>query len=542
MRQLPSFVVLTAASLITGCPSQAAEKAAAKTWSGPAPAVVERKVFGPVKAGSWYPGSADELNSMLDGFLAKAQPQAPAGRVVALISPHAGYQWSGPTAAFGFALLKGQSFQRVIVMAPSHSAGFAGFSVLDAEVYRTPLGEIPIDTAATAVLRRLPDQRDLPNAWTDEHAVEMQLPFLQRVLKPGFKLVPILVGGESSADQQQHLADALAALADAQTLVLVSSDFTHYGANFGYLPFADNVAKRLRSDLAVPATDAIVKLDLAAFEAHLKKTEDTICGREPIKVLLRMKPNATAKLLALNTSGDQTGDYRSSVSYASIAFVDEKNSARGFAAGSGGDIAAASKPVFQPSDSGLTKDEKKALLQIARASLTDHLAKDGSLKRLLATLKLTPGLLLERGAFVTINLKQKNREGVPELRGCIGHMTPTAKLHEQVAGLAIDAGTHDPRFDPMTTAELKNVDFEISILSPMQPVNSYRDIVSGRHGMTLEKMGRHAVFLPQVAPEWGWDLTTTLTHLAQKAGLPADAWKEGARFEVFTADVFGEVE
>lgn len=542
MRRPPAVAILIASIVVTGCPSQAAEKSQSQVWSGPAPAVVERKVFGPVKAGDWYPGAADELNSMLDGFLAKAQPQAPAGRVVALVSPHAGYQWSGPTAAFGFALLKGQSFQRVIVIAPSHSAGFGGFSVLDAEAYRTPLGEIPIDTAATATLRKLPDQRDLPAAWRNEHAVEMQLPFLQRALKPGFKLVPILVGDESSTDQQQRLADALAAIADNQTLVVVSSDFTHYGPNFGYLPFSDNVAKRLRSELAVPATDAIVKLDLAAFEAHLKKTDDTICGREPIKVLLRMKPSATARLLALNTSGDQTGDYRSSVSYASIAFVDEKNSARGFAAGAGGDVAAASKPVFQPSDSGLTKEEKKALLQIARASLTDQLTKDGSLKKLMATLKLTPGLLLERGAFVTINLKQKNRAGVPELRGCIGHMTPTAKLHEQVAGLAIDAGTRDPRFEPMTAAELKNVDLEISILSPMQPVNSYRDIVIGKHGMTLEKMGRHAVFLPQVAPEWGWDLAATLTHLSQKAGLPADAWKEGARFEVFTADVFGEVE
>jgi hypothetical protein len=479
---------------------------------------------------------------MLDGFLARAQPSAPAGRMVALISPHAGYQWSGPTAAFGFALLRGQSYQRVIVMAPSHAAGFGGYSVLDAEVYRTPLGEIPIDGAATAALRQSPDHREPRSAWTDEHAVEMQLPFLQRVLKPGFKLVPILVGGNISDDQLQHLADALAALADGQTLVVVSTDFTHYGANFGYQPFTDNVAKRLRSDLAGPAVAAIEKLDLAAFEAHLKKTDDTICGREAIKVLLRMKPNATARLLALNTSGDQTGDYRSSVSYASIALIDEKNTARAFAAGAGGDIAAASKPVFQPSDSGLSRDEKKALLQIARASLTDHLTRDGSLTKLLASIKLSPGLVLERGAFVTINLKSKNREGVPELRGCIGNMAPTARLHEQIASLAIDAGTHDPRFEPMTAAELKNVDFEISILSPMQPVNSYRDIVIGKHGMTLEKAGRHAVFLPQVAPEWGWDLATTLTHLSQKAGLPGDAWKDGARFEVFTADVFGEAE
>ncbi|MBN2359766.1 MAG: AmmeMemoRadiSam system protein B [Deltaproteobacteria bacterium] len=542
MRRPSSFALLVATVLAAGCPSQAAEKAAAKTWSGPAPAVVERKVFGPIKAGSWYPGSADELNAMLDGFMAKAQPQAPAGRVVALVSPHAGYQWSGPTAAHGYALLKGQAYQRVIVMAPSHSTGFGGFCVLDAEAYRTPLGEIPIDTAATASLRRAADHRDPPRVWADEHAVEMQLPFLQRVLKPGFRLVAMLVGGNSSDDQLQRLADALAALADSQTLVVVSSDFTHYGANFGYLPFTDNVAKRLRSDLAVPATDAIVRLDLAAFEAHLKKTDDTICGREPIKVLLRMKPNATAKLLALQTSGDQTGDYRSSVSYAAIAFVDEKNAARAFAAGAGGDLAPSSKPVFRPSDSGLTSDEKKALLSIARASLTDHLTKDGSLKKLGSTLKLTPGLLLERGAFVTINLKTKNREGVPELRGCIGHMTPTARLHEQIAGLAIDAGTRDPRFSPMTAAELKNVDFEISILSPMQPVNSYRDIVIGKHGMTLEKSGRHAVFLPQVAPEWGWDLPTTLTHLARKAGLAGDAWQEGARFQVFTADVFGEAE
>jgi AmmeMemoRadiSam system protein A len=139
------------------------------------------------------------------------------------------------------------------------------------------------------------------------------------------------------------------------------------------------------------------------------------------------------------------------------------------------------------------------------------------------------------GAFVTLNDKASGA-----LRGCIGEILPMRPLVEAVAARAVDAARRDPRFTPVSERELGEIRVEVSALTPPRRVASWRDIVLGRDGMTLEKDGCFAVFLPQVAPEQGWDLPTTLSYLSQKAGLPADAWKAGATFETFQAEVFHE--
>ena len=113
-------------------------------------------------------------------------------------------------------------------------------------------------------------------------------------------------------------------------------------------------------------------------------------------------------------------------------------------------------------------------------------------------------------------------------------------LVEAVAARAVDAALRDPRFTPVSGSELTSLRVEISALSPPKPVASWREIVLGRDGMTLERDGRFAVFLPQVAPEQGWDLPTTLSHLSRKAGLASDVWRDGASFETFQAEVFHE--
>jgi AmmeMemoRadiSam system protein A len=143
--------------------------------------------------------------------------------------------------------------------------------------------------------------------------------------------------------------------------------------------------------------------------------------------------------------------------------------------------------------------------------------------------------LAKMGAFVTLNDKATGA-----LRGCIGEILPMRPLVEAVVARAVDAGRRDPRFAPVSQGELAGVRVEVSALTPPKSVASWRDIVLGRDGMTLEKDGCFAVFLPQVAPEQGWDLPTTLSYLSQKAGLPADAWREGAKFETFQAEVFHE--
>jgi len=148
-------------------------------------------------------------------------------------------------------------------------------------------------------------------------------------------------------------------------------------------------------------------------------------------------------------------------------------------------------------------------------------------------LDASSGMRETMGAFVTLH-----KHG--QLRGCIGEIVPRRPLYEAVMDHAVNAALNDHRFPPVEAQELSDLHFEISALTPPKPVDSYQDIEVGRHGMTLEKHGRRAVFLPQVAPEQGWDIAETLTHLATKAGLPPDAWEEGASYTVFEAVVFGE--
>ena len=278
-----------------------------------------------ILAGSWYPASYEALKKTVDDYINKAEPKTDltGKRVFALISPHAGYRYSGKAAAYGYNLIKGNnSIKRVIVLAPSHHVGFRGFSVLDVGAYETPLGKIPVDTEAAATLREHPLISSLPQAHSSEHSLEIQLPFIQEALG-NFKLVPVVVGQLRPGDYSD-LADAIKPFLDDETLLVVSSDFTHYGANFGYIPFYDNIKENL-ADLDGKAVNEILNKNFDGFRKYIQKTGVTICGREAISVLLKLVPEkATAEELTYYTSGDLTGDYHHSVSYVSVAFIVDK--------------------------------------------------------------------------------------------------------------------------------------------------------------------------------------------------------------------------
>ena len=148
-------------------------------------------------------------------------------------------------------------------------------------------------------------------------------------------------------------------------------------------------------------------------------------------------------------------------------------------------------------------------------------------------IKITPNMRQKMGVFVTLH-----KNGM--LRGCIGEITPRRPLYIAVMHQAINSALRDYRFPKVKESEIPSLEYEISALTPPKPVSSYKDIVIGRDGMTISKHGYSAVFLPQVAPEQGWNLDQTLTHLSQKAGLPSNAWKKDAEFTTFQAIVFNE--
>ncbi len=474
-----------------------------------------RKVLDSPIAGSWYTNDKAALRRELEGYLASAS-DAPSrsGRVVGLILPHAGYRYSGLVAAHGFRALQGQTIRRVVVLATSHRVGFSGLALTDATHWRTPLGEMGIDRDAVGQLAGVPLFAVRQDAFVQEHSLDIQVPFLQ-VVAPDAQLVPVVVGRLTAA-QAVEAGRALRKLLDPHTVIVASSDFTHYGPNYGYVPFDTDQPARLKA-LADDAFRAIRDLDVTAFLSHQDQTDDTICGTAPISALLAAMPKSVdVTPLKFDTSGRITGDYTNSVSYFAIAFR---------AAPSRGEFRGIE--VFDPS-------EQKFLLDLARETLRRHLAGKPPPDPEKEGYKVPDKTRQPYGVFVTLKM-----DG--DLRGCIGSILPVEPLIKGVIRNAVNAASHDPRFDAMTLAEEPRVQIEISVLTPPKTVDGVEDIAIGRDGILIDRGGRRAVFLPQVAPEQNWDLETTLAHLSMKAGMPADAWRTNTTFQTFQAQVFHEM-
>jgi AmmeMemoRadiSam system protein B len=275
-------------------------------------------VFDPSRRIDWYPDDKDVLTQMVDSFLSNATAEDVGAKIRAVIAPHAGFQHSGQCAAYAFKPLMKQDINRVIILAPSHMGGFRGLSILKADYYGTPLGLIKVDTDICDSLLKEKGIGTEMYAHLREHSLDNLLPFLQRTLK-NFRLVPILVGRLSEADYEP-LATAIRNHIDKQTVVVVSSDFTHYGSYFGYTPFPldENTRENIKK-LDLGAITKILKLDFEGYQQYLSKTRITVCGRLPIGLLLNvLEQGVKGKLANYYMSGDRSGNYGLSVSYASI--------------------------------------------------------------------------------------------------------------------------------------------------------------------------------------------------------------------------------
>lgn len=279
-----------------------------------------------VVAGSWYPGTKKALSATVKKYLGEAGPIDVKGRPAAVIAPHAGYQYSGRAAGWAFRPLEGWKIKRVILMGPSHRYPLRGVSVDAFDNYVTPLGKVPVDKEACKELLKNPCFKWEPRAGLDEHSLEIELPFLQTVLEE-FTLIPLVVG-DVNEPEAARIAGELKRFVDDETVIVASSDFTHYGMSFGYAPFGKDARKNIEK-LDKGAIDLILKKDLTGYLSYLGKTGATICGRNPIAILIETLPkNANGHLLKYYTSGDLTDDYSHSVSYAAILFtVTEKTTA-----------------------------------------------------------------------------------------------------------------------------------------------------------------------------------------------------------------------
>jgi len=459
-------------------------------------------------AGAFYPANPDELKNMVNGFLAKAQVPPTNDPLIALIAPHAGYPYSGGVAAFSYAALKNRKFQRVVIIAPSHYDGFPFSAVYDGDAYVTPLGKIPVDKVFAAKLAaqsnsiRLSSRGHERSGEQSEHSLEVQLPFLQRTLAQ-FELVPIIMG-DQSYEASRALGVALARLiGNSDTLIVASSDLSHYH------PYEE------ASAIDHNTLHAIQAWDYYDLSRNLQSRVWEACGGGPIVAAMmaaeRLGANR-AELLKYANSGDVTGDRSRVVGYSAFALY--KSSAK--------------SGVESPFS--LTAEEKQELLSIARKSAETAVRE----RKQYLPPPASPALQQDRGAFVTIN---KNGD----LRGCIGYIAPLEPLIDTVRDVAAYAVSRDPRFPPVTAAELGELQYEVSVLSPLRRVLDVKEIQVGQHGLLMKKGGHEGVLLPQVPGEFGWDRKTFLEETARKAGLPASAWKDDdTDIFMFTALVFGE--
>ncbi len=465
-----------------------------------------RSIKSPNVAGTFYPQDPQNLRDVIIEFLEQARlPEGiEAQKVVVLFSPHAGYVFSGPVAGYSYALLRKIEVDEVIVLAPSHFYPFYGIRAMDYEGYRTPLGIVSLDTKAAEELVDSLSWCSFDNrVFEREHSIEVQLPFLQ-VTKRDVKVVPLLFGDLSWTDLNQESIRFCEWIrkksANSRVLVLVSTDMSHY------YPYQ----KCVKKDWAT--IDVLRKFHLREFFFGARSRKYEMCGWIPTSFALAVAKQlgkVEFRLLKYANSGDTYGDKSRVVGYMSAVIIEKEN-----------------KEV-----SMFTKEQKAKLLRLARRSI-EHYLKTG---RRLEDLEIDdPALYKEKGAFVTLK-----KNGM--LRGCIGHIIADMPLCEVVAEMAIQAAVGDPRFPPLTLEELPEVEIEISVLSPLKKVEDINEIKVGKHGLLLRKGFYSGLLLPQVPVEYGWDKLTFLRHLAMKAGLPPDEWKD-AEIYSFTAEVFSESE
>ena len=453
---------------------------------------MEVAVRPPAVAGQFYDADPAGLRADVRRLLEEAAPRESLPVPKALIAPHAGYVYSGPVAATAYARLAPlrDRIGTVVLLGPTHRVAVGGLALPGADRFATPLGDVDVDAEAVARIADLPQVVVSPRAHAQEHSLEVHLPFLMEALGR-FRLVPLAVG-QASPEAVAEVLDRL--WGGPETLIVVSSDLSHY------LPYA---AARRTDEATVRRVLALAQ-DLDPHEA---------CGAAPVNGLLlaARRRGLGAELLDLRNSGDTAGDRSRVVGYASIGLFEGRASA------------------------GPDDDEDargRTLVRLARAAIARQLGRD---QRVSAD---APWLQEPGAVFVTLH-----RRGT--LRGCIGSLEARRPLREDVEKNARSAAFLDPRFTPLSLRELDEVDVEVSVLSPAEPLrftdepDLLRQLRPGVDGLILEQGPHRGTFLPQVWEQLP-DPADFIAHLKRKAGLPADSWPADLRISRYTVRKWSE--
>lgn len=455
----------------------------------------------PAVAGQWYPNNVEELKQMLNSFFNNVHLTDPTDEPIGIISPHAGFAYSGQVAAHGYSLIQNKPYDTIILLGSSHHFMKNEISVYNGQFYETPYGKIPIDKKIAKRLIKS-DKRILfePKIHKPEHSIEAQLPFLQYKLN-NFKIVPILTSSNDLSLLDilaNELYEIVQQNSSREFLFVCSTDMSHY--------HTDKIARRIDA-LTI---DLILQNRWNQLKKNILTGKCELCGYYALYSFLNVMKHLSdnnAKLLKYANSGDISGNKLKVVGYSSIIFNKKKEKI-------------------------MEKNEQIKLLKIARNSIANYL------ENKIRTTPQKPDqkfLSKERAVFVTLHKHGK-------LRGCIGHMQAKMPLYKAVAEMAVSAAFEDPRFSVLKREELEQIEIEISVLSPMQRIHDYKKIRMGIDGVLVKKGFRSGVYLPQVAEETGWDQDTFLRSLCtSKAGLSGDSYKDPAtELYVFQVEKFSE--
>ena len=474
--------------------------------------VYAQKIRKPVYDGRFYPKNKKVLFAQINEYTKLAQKTPvflPEGKTLkALILPHAGYIYSGLTAAHSAFVLKGKQFDKVVIMGPDHRVGFLNCAVTDSAGYETPLGTVFLHADAKKLRKQYKSLfQTIPASDQQEHSIEVQIPFLQIYLGR-FKIIPIVMG---RGDIRQYVTP-IDNICDNNTLIVVSSDLSHY------LPYSEAVKKDHETIQMI--------LDLNAEK--LSETNNRACGINPIQVLVQLARRHRWKpiLLHYSNSGDTAGTRDRVVGYAAIAFYENTTSTR-------------QKGPQQKGYGQMDKEKGDVLLKLARKTIADKLGIKTDEPNELKSSLSDDIFASRRGTFVTLKIND-------QLRGCIGNLEPDKSIIEGVKDNAINAAFHDPRFPALSKQELKKVDIEVSLLTKPRELE-YKDaddllnkLRVNIDGVIIQKGFYRATFLPQVWEQLP-DKKIFLEHLCMKAGLPDDAWKKpGLKVMTYQVQYFEE--
>lgn len=454
-------------------------------------------------AGQFYAGTKEQLTKDLETLFASAKSRQQDARAV--ISPHAGYVFSGEVAASAINQINPhKQYKNVFIIASSHTTYFKGASVYNIGNYETPIGEVKVNTEiCNELIKNNRIFSYVAEAHKTEHSIEVQLPFLQHHLKNDFQIVPIVMGFDG-AENAKTIADALKPYWNEENIFVVSTDFSHYP------DYDDAVDIDLQTANAIVTGNPDELIKITKAKTNIKNLSTNCCAANSVLALMYLTDGKYSynKIQYQNSGDSPYGSNDRVVGYWAISVTENNES--GFS---------------------LSDEDKIELLRIARASAEARIKENRKLD--LSNSKFSAKLNEKCGAFVTFN-KNSN------LRGCIGRFEPNIPLYEVVAEMAVAAATEDYRFSPISAKELDEVEIEISVLTPFKKIKSVDEIELGKHGIYIVKNGRSGTFLPQVATSTGWSLEEFLGHCARdKAGIGYTGWKD-ADIYTYEAIVFSE--